>query len=114
MNLQIDVDNDDTIRTDIVSKDVETIFFDLPTSPDWSSHHEYVRKRRDYVRALDTQAYNSIKDRFPLFLPPGHMEDKSTVVFNQQITSEQQSHNILYTVLRWLKTSFLSSETSMK
>jgi len=70
INLSVEVESN-KIRCDLDSESAEKTYPDLPhIKNDWSKHSEYVNLRRKYLYNKDLEAYESIKEKFPGFLPP--------------------------------------------
>jgi hypothetical protein len=65
-NIQV---NDEQVRHDINSDDIRRIFPDLPVHEDFRIG---AKMRIQYLKEKDLDAYNTIRDNFPDFRPPGN------------------------------------------
>lgn len=71
MNLNVEVGGEE-IRSDINSENVKDVYPKLPVDENnWSLHKEYVELRKKHLKDIDDKAYESIKENFPDFKPPG-------------------------------------------
>jgi dipeptidase len=69
-HLTVQVEDED-IRHDIESRDMEKAFPDLPKAKEWNKHEEFAKKRSIYMKEQDLKAYNTLKSQYNIdFLPP--------------------------------------------
>lgn len=60
-----------TINCDLNSDSVGKTYPDLPYNiKNWENFKEDVKKRNEFLKNLDNDAYNKIKSKFPDFKPP--------------------------------------------
>ena len=63
--------SDNIINCDLLSESVKKTYPKLPFSQNnWSNFKDEVYKRNDFLKNLDNEAYQKIKDKFPDFKPP--------------------------------------------
>ena len=63
--------SDNIINCDLLSESVKKTYPKLPFSQNnWINFKDEVYKRNDFLKNLDNEAYQKIKDKFPDFKPP--------------------------------------------
>ena len=63
--------SDNIINCDLLSESVKKTYPKLPFSQNnWSNFKDEVYKRNDFLKNLDNEAYQKIKDKFTDFKPP--------------------------------------------
>ena len=60
----------DDFRCDLQDPLLAETFPNLPVEKDWCDHALYVNKRKYYIRATDSEAYEQARTRGPVHMPP--------------------------------------------
>lgn len=59
-SLEVDVGDDDNVRTDIIDSDVANVCPLLPITRNWEDHRKFVKKRQHYLVVRDAMAYRKL------------------------------------------------------